>query len=73
MSDDDRAGRPAVTFTVVSVPMPALDTGLGREAGYANDDELREAAAAQRAALPPAVRAIADEFDAELDRRILGL
>lgn len=38
-------GEPELTVHAV----PVLDTGLGREAGYANDAELIEAAQAQRA------------------------
>lgn len=54
---------------IVTVPM--LDTGLGREAGYANDRELLEAGEAQRAALPAEVRELVDEVDARFERRVL--
>lgn len=53
--------------------VPALDTGLGRAAGYASDAELFAAAAAQRAALPPMLRAALDQAERELDRAVLGL
>jgi hypothetical protein len=56
-------------ITVRSVPM--FDTGIGREAGYANDAELIAAAAAEREALPPALRDLMDRLDAELTRRVV--
>lgn len=55
---------------VVRIPM--LDTGLGREAGFANDAELVEHAKREREALSPAVRELVDELDAELERRVLA-
>lgn len=54
---------------VISVPL--ADTGLGIEAGYANDAELMEAAIAERAAQPPEIRALMDQVDAEFERRVL--
>jgi hypothetical protein len=45
---------------IVKVPM--LDTGIGREAGYANDRELIDAYEAQRAALSNAERQMLDEW-----------
>lgn len=52
---------------------PMLDTGIGQEAGFANDAELMAAAAAERAALPLEVREAMDEIDREVERRMLGL
>lgn len=67
MADDD------VTLEVHRVPF--LDTGLGREAGYANDAELIEAAKAQRAELEamltPDALARFDAMEAEATRRFL--
>lgn len=51
--------------------VPVLDTGLGREAGFANDAELIAAAAAERAAMTPAVRAVVEELEDDLTRRVL--
>jgi hypothetical protein len=59
---------------VILVPM--MDTGLGLEAGYANDRELIEAANAQRqelkALLTPETWANIEEAEAKLTKRILG-
>lgn len=55
MTDED------FNYTVRSVPM--LDTGIGREAGYANDKEFIEAVEAERALLPDAVRQMLEEFE----------
>ena len=60
-------------LTVHTVPMH--DTGLGREAGYANDAELIEAGKKQRveaeALLTPEALARIDAAEAELTRRVL--
>jgi hypothetical protein len=50
-----------------------LDTGIGQEMGYANDDEFREAMRKKREALPPEVREAVEEFDREVMRKLLGL
>ncbi len=60
--------------TLKTVTVPMLDTGLGIEAGYANDAELIAAAQAQRAELEklltPEALARLDAAEAELERRI---
>jgi hypothetical protein len=56
-------------YKVVQVPM--LDTGIGQEAGFANDAELIAHAEAERAKLDPAVRELLDKADAEMTRRFL--
>lgn len=48
------------------------DTGLGREAGYADDAELVAAAQAQRDALPPEVLRILERLDREFEWRVLN-
>lgn len=57
------------------VKVPVLDTGLGREAGYADDAAMIEAAKAQRreleSLLTPEAVARLDAADAEIDRRFL--
>jgi hypothetical protein len=55
------------------VKMPMHDTGLGREAGFENDQQLIEHAERERAKLDPEVRALVDQVDAEFQRRVLGL
>ena len=59
---------------VVRVPM--ADTGLGREAGYANDAEMIEAAKQQRAELEslltPDELARLDATEEEVTRRFLS-
>jgi hypothetical protein len=60
---------------VVSVPV--LDTGLGREAGYASDAEMAAADEAARAEIeallsPEALRLLKDAEDA-FTRSVLGL
>jgi hypothetical protein len=63
-----------VEIKVVHVPM--LDTGLGREAGYANDAELVEAANKQRAEMFALMTSEAVErfkaSEREVERRLLG-
>lgn len=55
----------------VSVPM--LDTGLGREAGFANDLELKAFAALERAGRPPWMQGLMQRIDAQLTRAfVLG-
>lgn len=54
---------------VISVPLG--DTGLGRAAGFKDDAELIAKAKAERKALPPEIRKMADEMDAEFERRVL--
>lgn len=54
------------TFRTVSVPMD--DTGIGQEAGYANDRAFLAAAEAERALLPESVRAAVEEFDRAMSR-----
>lgn len=66
--DPDACPRP-LRFEVRRVPVH--DTGLGREAGYANDQELVAAAAAERAAMDPSTRLWLERVDQELERRIL--
>jgi hypothetical protein len=55
---------------------PWLDTGIGREAGYANDAEFIAAYNAQRAEaerlLTPEALAELDAADRECERRLLG-
>lgn len=51
--------------------VPVLDTGIGREAGFESDKELIAAAQAERDALPPEVRQLADAVDEEIDRAFL--
>ena len=60
-----------IEYVVTSVPM--LDTGIGVEAGYASDKGLLEAAARDRAALPPTIRDTMDEADRRMDEAIFGL
>ena len=52
---------------------PPLDTGIGREAGYASDVDLIEAAEAQRQAIramvAPDVWARVEAAEAEMQRR----
>jgi hypothetical protein len=55
--------------TVKSIPV--LDTGLGKELGYRDDAHLLKAAAEERAALPPAQRALAEAVERKLDEAIL--
>lgn len=62
-------GLPQIVLTVHSVPV--IDTGIGIEAGYESDVAMLAAAEAKRAALPPAVRTLLDQVDAEVERRIL--
>lgn len=59
--------RPVIT--VYTVPM--IDTGIGREAGYANDDEFRAAIKAEREAMDPKVRAAVEAVEADFMRRVL--
>lgn len=54
---------------VIAVPMG--DTGLGREAGFKDDAELIAKAKAERDAMPPHIRELAEEIDAEFERRVL--
>ena len=54
---------------VVKVPM--YDTGLGKEAGYANDQALIEAARAERASLSLEVRVILDKVDLDVYEQFL--
>jgi hypothetical protein len=59
---------------VIQVPM--LDTGLGREAGYASDAELiaayeKDRAELERLLTPEALKAL-DDAEAEATRRLLG-
>lgn len=66
-----------MTFDEIEVTrVPCLDTGLGQEAGYANDAELIKAGKAQRAALEailtPEALARLDALEAEAERRFLG-
>jgi hypothetical protein len=58
-----------VKLSVVTVPV--LDTGIGRETGYEDDQALIAAAEAERAALSQPVRAALDEVDARLTRAFL--
>jgi hypothetical protein len=55
--------------------VPMYDTGLGREAGYANDQELIEAGERQRAELETLLTSEAlakmDAAEAEMTRRFL--
>lgn len=55
--------------------VPVFDTGLGREAGFANDAELMAAAQAQRteleSLLTPEALAELDAAEAEATRRFL--
>lgn len=62
---------PDVKITVHRVPM--LDTGIGQEAGYANDQEFIEAVDAERAALDPEVREALEQAERDLARKLLGL
>lgn len=64
-------GDPELTLEVVTIPM--LDTGIGIEAGYADDQELLAAGQAERDALPPPVRDMVDAIDEAVERRILGM
>jgi hypothetical protein len=57
--------------TIIVHKVKALDTGIGREAGYANDEELLKAAQAEREAMHPAIRALLDEADARVIRAVL--
>lgn len=63
----DRAHAPAQvsceqpTLTVTS--MPALDTGIGIEAGYASDADMIAADEAWRATLSPAMRELVERLD----------
>jgi hypothetical protein len=53
------------------VRVPALDTGIGRAAGFANDQELVEHVKAEREKLPPSVRDLYERLDAAEDRAFL--
>jgi hypothetical protein len=59
------------------VRVPVQDTGLGREAGYANDEELVEAAKAMRSDmeryLTPEALARLDAAERELDKKFFGI
>jgi hypothetical protein len=55
MSDDDD-----IKYTVHRFPM--LDTGIGREAGYASDAEFIDAIEAERALLSEILRQQIEEF-----------
>lgn len=50
---------------------PFLDTGIGREAGYANDEEFIAAVEAECARLSPDLRRALEVFEAEVERRFL--
>ncbi|WP_320672370.1 hypothetical protein [Patulibacter defluvii] len=60
------ASTPNVSLRIITVPM--LDTGIGHEAGYANDAELIAAAEAERQQWTLTERALADAVAAEIDR-----
>jgi hypothetical protein len=47
------------------------DTGIGRDAGFANDRELVDAAAAERTNMAPVERELAERVDREVDRRAI--
>jgi hypothetical protein len=59
---------------IVKVPM--LDTGLGREAGFASDAEMIDVATGQRAwlesVLTPEALASLDAAEREAARRLIG-
>jgi len=61
---------PAPTLHVVSLPV--LDTGIGRGAGFRDDEHLVEVAEAERAVLSPEARALAEEIDRRLDDAIIN-
>lgn len=62
MSDDPQ-------ITVVSMPM--LDTGIGMEAGFRDDAHLREVAKAEREAMDPVSRELANRIDRDIEHAFL--
>lgn len=64
-----RESRRHPLITVYTAPM--LDTGIGQEAGYANDDEFRAAMQAEREAMDPVERAAVEAIEADMERQFL--
>jgi hypothetical protein len=59
-----------IRLSVLKVPF--LDTGIGREAGYANDEEFIQDCMKQRAKLDPRVRDILDDVSKRLDEEFIN-
>lgn len=54
------------------VRMPMLDTGIGREAGFRDDEHLREVAIAEREAMSPPARELADRIERDLEEAFIN-
>lgn len=57
-------------FKIIKVQVH--DTGIGREAGYANDQELIETYNRELESLPPEVRRLVGEIDRRSTERFIG-